>query len=90
MEKQLIDFFKKCIHKHEREGRRTRVSNIVGHLAKRQAMREWFYERYPSPTDWINFFYEHPNHFSYDEKTGNFRVKLMYPSVSQTPKQIQK
>ena len=74
MEQKIIELFKKCIARQEREGRPTRAPNLVGYLAKRTEMRKWFYDQYSSPTDWIHFFHEHPKHFIYDESNGNFKV----------------
>lgn len=75
MERNVIEFFKKMIAKHEKQNRMTRTANIVGHLSKREDMRIWFYERYPNPSDWTDFFHDHQNDFIYDETSGNIRVK---------------
>jgi hypothetical protein len=66
MERNIIEYFK---------NRMTRTTNIVGHLSKREDMRVWFYERYPNPSDWTNFFHDHQKHFIYDQTNGNIRVK---------------
>lgn len=79
---QVVNLFKRAIEKQGREGKPSRVVHLFGYLNRAEPLRKWFLSQYPTPSEYIHFIHDHPNHFLYDQETGSISVNNQPRAVS--------